>query len=748
MMRKLLILTIAVGTGAAGISGCDNGSQNVLGGIPSMAYLSRGAAETGNVFDYEVGGLSDNLFTLTPPTATGTKKNITQWTGASINSYDLSFDAREFVISAKAPNDTNYHLYRIGVDGSNPCDAAAGKVSMGVCQITDGPNDQVYPIYIPGGSIFYVTNQNVEGPAVPQFRDEYERATTAQAATCQLDGSNVRLGPRNVSHRVSPTLLSDGRVLLTEWRHLGDTNEGDLTILNQDMTNTREGFGRESKGITNSYLRAKEVSPGMIVAIGTSRDRTFQSGKIVLINLGGPTVDSQSEARSSVQDLTLLVPGDRTPSFKGVGRFYDATAVGELSKNQFLVSWSDGAVEEETNSMAKDPPDFGIYVFNSSSNTLTPVVNEIGTWETTPMAIVKRAEPTGLGSSFNAQGTNNTMLSAINVYNSTMFPNLTPGSVKKVRITEGFSTEEGFPNMFGLSDFDGQARLGEIDLNPDNSFKAVIPANTPVRIQLIDKYGMAVPAAGSPGGDNASEPIWIQGAAGEARTCAGCHEDRTSTITIPPGASTLQAEGAAALDYQGLTRQQRVSNTYTADKVMGVPWNLAIQPIFDARCIACHDGTPGTANPTYTITDMTDMTTFQHTFDLTSKPETINAGDMVYTYSASYISLLGPSMAFEEKAITIMPPDATMMYISPGNASASDVIKRINPPARYPTLDLTDRAFAGMPIHPAEVGTYNGVNGADPQFQLTPDEYFLLELSADNGGQYYSRENAPNAPAY
>jgi Hydrazine synthase alpha subunit middle domain len=745
MMRKLLILTIAVGTGTAGISGCDNGSQNVLGGIPSMAYLSRGAAETGNVFDYEVGGQSDNLFTLTPPTATGQKVNITQWTGASINSYDLSFDAREFVISAKAPKDSNYHLYRVGVDGSNPCDAAAGKVSMGLCQITDGPYDQVYPIYVPGGTIFYVTNQNVEGSEVPQFRDEYERATTAQAATCQLDGSNVQMGPRNVSHRVSPTLLSDGRVLLTEWRHLGDTNEGDLTILNQDMTNTREGFGRESKGITNSYLRAKEVSPGMIVAIGTSRDRTFQSGKIVLINLGGQTVESQSEARSSVQDLTLLVPGDRTPSFKGVGRYYDVTPVGELAKNQFLVSWSDGAVEEETNSMAKDPPDFGIYVFNATSNTLTPVVNEIGTWETTPMAIVKRAEPTALGSSFNAQGTNNTLLGAINVYNSTMFPNLTPGSVKKVRITEGFSTEEGFPNMFGLSDFDGQSRLGEFDLNGDNSFKAVIPANTPVRIQLIDKYGMAVPTDG-PGGSNASEPIWIQGRAGEARECGGCHEDRTSTITIPPGASTLQAAGAAALDYPGLTRQQRMSTEYTQDKVMGVPWNLAIQPIFDAGCVDCHDGTPGPANPSYTITDLTDMTMFSHTFDLTSKPETINAGDMVYTYSASYISLLGPSMAFEEKAITVTGDLA--VYITPGNASQSDVIKRINPPARYPSVDLTDRAFAGMPVHPAEVGVYNGHDGADPKYQLTADQYFLLELSADNGGQYYSRENAPGAGAY
>ena len=102
---------------------------------------------------------------------------------------------------------------------------------------------------MPGGRIFFVTNNNVEGPALPQFHDEYERAETAQAATMNLDGSDRELGPRNVSHRVAPTLLSDGRILLTEWRHLGETNEGDLTVMKQDLTGAREGFGREGEGI-------------------------------------------------------------------------------------------------------------------------------------------------------------------------------------------------------------------------------------------------------------------------------------------------------------------------------------------------------------------------------------------------------------------------------------------------------------------------------------------------------------------
>ena len=41
----------------------------------------------------------------------------------------------------------------------------------------------------------------------------------------------------------------------------------------------------ESKGLTNSYLRAKEYAPGQLVVIGTSRDRTYQSGALVSIDL-------------------------------------------------------------------------------------------------------------------------------------------------------------------------------------------------------------------------------------------------------------------------------------------------------------------------------------------------------------------------------------------------------------------------------------------------------------------------------
>jgi hypothetical protein len=234
--------------------------------------------------------------------------------------------------------------------------------------------------------------------------------------------------------------------------------------------------------------------------------------------------------------------------------------------------------------------------------------------------------------------------------------------------------------------------------------------------------------------------VWIQGRSGEARICGGCHEDRTKAIALAPGSSILQAAGSPDL-MSAVERQSRASTTYTYDKVVGVPWDKALQPIFDAHCVDCHDGTAGAANPSYTITDMTDMTTFMFTFDLRSTPTTINAGDRVYTYNASYIAMLGPTMAFMEK--NIMVTGDLKQYIAPGAAHNSVAIQMLNPPALFPTVDMNTRAFAGKPVHPAEVADYNGHAGADPKYQLTADEYYLLILNADDGGQFYFRENAP-----
>ena len=74
------------------------------------------------------------------------------------------------------------------------------------------------------------------------------------------------------------------------------------------------------------------------------------------------------------------------------------------------------------------------------------------------------------------------------------------------------------------------------------------------------------------------------------------------------------------------------------------------------------------------------------------------------------------------------------VYVEPGNARESFLIQKLNPVRQFPTQDMSQRAFdvGEFPAHAAAVGQ-----------ELTADEYYQLILMADNGGQFYSRENAP-----
>jgi hypothetical protein len=753
------------------LAGCSNDNpSNPLGGVSSIVFLQRAPrGDQGNVFDYTSYAPGGRLVKLEPPSADGTLTTIfpteaicdqTQKDDGScagymasfdIMAYDINFNADRIVLSARGDGTDGYKLFTVAVDGSDPR------------QIIAGGNDYVYPLYLPGGKIMFMSTLNVEQVADPsstsqQFADEYERQTTAQAGTVNLDGSGLVMGARNVSHRVSPALLEDGQIVMTEWRHMGGINDGHLRMMNTDLTGMREAFGGELNGqpSTNSYLKARFVGKTMIpdpdgsgtqvadyelVAIATSRERTLQSGKLFKINLRG------SENHSTAVDLTPLVPGGDTASQSGVGRYYDAEGLGASAPGRYLVSWADGPVETETLAIAGSNAQFGIYVFDSNSKTRFPIFDDITRWDVLPRPLKARPEPSRTAvTPVSPISTADTTIGALNVYDTSLADirqNLTPGSVVKARLLEGFSGEEGGVDMFGTTEFDGQAKYGEVPVQADGSFAAVVPGNVPFHIQLVDKFGMSI----------ANEPIWISGRAGEQRFCGGCHESRTKAATLPPGIPTNVLAGAVNLVQP---RPLRVDSTAyvlsggaftkanpklpTDNAVQGVPWDMAIQPILDAKCASCHNGTPGPANPSYTITDNATMVSQTFTFDLRGQKVNVMIGERATgDFTASYLSLMGLGEILSDADVTY-DPAPPKQYVEAGSAMNSLVIQMMNPAQRYPA-NTSVRAFADR----------SSTNGAishaiDKGYtELTADEAYLLILNIDMGGQFFFRENLNTA---
>jgi Hydrazine synthase alpha subunit middle domain len=740
--KTLSLVMIGVSAAALG-SSCSKSSNGGPGGagplpeeVQSIVFLQRKPrTDTGNVFEYTSYVPGGRLVMLSPPAANGTLTVLTSdpmFENADIMSYDLSFDAKAVLFSARLAGSGQYHIFSMNMDGTN------------LKQLSEGGNDYVYPLYLPGGKIFFTTNRNVENDLssltfsadAKQFKDEYERATTAQVGTMNLDGTNQQLGPRNVSHRVSPALLPDGHVLYSEWRHMGGVNDGHLRMMNADMTGMREAFGGEDggNGGTNSYLKARVVQSKtmaggaadiQLVAISTSRDRTLQAGKLFLIDLNG------NESASHFSDMTPLVPGGREKS--NVGRYYDAEAVGNANLQQFLVSWADGPVESEILDLAQTQANFGIYLFDNRTHSRYPIFDDPAYWDVLARPVLARAEPPVTASA--VSGGTSTIIGALNVYDSSVLT-IPAGSVQKVRLIEGFSAEEGI-GTFGSTEFDGQSVYGEIPLQKDNSFTAAVPGNVPFHIQLVDKFAMSV----------ANESIWISGRAGEKRVCGGCHENRAKTPLLAPGQVDSVLSGAVNLD---IPRAQRITPQlaggggydFSYGSIRGVPWDKAIQPMLTAKCASCHDGDASKAyNPTFTVMDLTTGTSQTFTFDLRGQQLNVVVGErMTGAFTASYISVMGLGEILGEDVVKITGAYNQYGYVTPGSAKDSPIIKQLNPPQRFPAIDAATRAFAAGGIHPNDVG--------HPEWELTPEEYYRFILNIDLGGQFYFRENRDSATAY
>jgi hypothetical protein len=447
-----------------------------------------------------------------------------------------------------------------------------------------------------------------------------------------------------------------------------------------------------------------------------------------------------------------LVPGDRSPSSLGIGRYYDAEPIGEPSAGQFLASWADGPVESEELARAMTNADFGIYMFDSASGKRFPIFNDPNMWDVLARPVKARTEPPSLASPI-AAGTGSTTIGCLDVYDSSLFT-VAPESVVKVRLIEGFSGEEGGVDMFGTTDFDGQSRYGEIPVQADHSFAAEVPGNVPLHIQLVDKFGLATDVSGNkPNGTAmgtpvANEDIWFSGRAGESRFCGGCHENRTASSVISPGVQQDVLAGAVDLD---VPRPERVSKTAYVmtngvlppgavpgdNGVRGVPWDLAIQPILDSKCATCHDGDASkSGNPSYTVTDMTTGTSQTFVFDLRGQKLNVTVGErMTGDFTASYLSLMGLGELLGDDVVSIV--GTTPNYVVAGAAEASTLMTQyLNPPQRYPTVDESVRLNPAITTpHPADVGGT----------ALTADEVYLLGLNIDMGGQYFFRENLDEA---
>ena len=263
-------------------------------------------------------------------------------------------------------------------------------------QKTAGDQDDINPIYLPGGLIAFVTNQMYT--EMGTRADEYEHSREAlQLATISVDGGDAdrHLFGQNLSHTVTPFLRYDGRIGFSQWEHFASTNDVKLRAVNPDGTQ-QVGIAGEFDGEQNDQGQGKpgdslfsvhEMSPNVMVGIVTARDRTIHAGALVQIDArnvsdpvcmdatqyaNGGTVGHQCLNDENVH-YTVLTPNVPTGSDPSpVGRYREPSV---LPDGRILTSWAEGPVND-MNEQSLTPPDFGIYIFDPATGQNQLVYND------------------------------------------------------------------------------------------------------------------------------------------------------------------------------------------------------------------------------------------------------------------------------------------------------------------------------------------------------------------------------------
>lgn len=726
---------------ASGTSGCSNAEESSELGVSALLFVKRVhtiegagtvsvdvAGGNGQVVDYDRYVPGGSLNVLKPARADGQLINLTaEFPQADFNGADVSFDAKQAVFSMKKDPADRYHLYTVQL----PVDGLSANFKPEIHQKTAGDQDDMTPRYLPGGRIVFVTNQMYT--EMGTRADEYEHArNVTQLATISVEGGDAdrHLFSQNLSHTVAPFVRYDGKIGYSRWEHVAAVNDVKIMTASPDGTSMIAVAGQHGKP-SNSLVNVSELSPNVMIGIATTRNRTIHSGSLIRIDArnqndpvcldpkadqsGHPCLD---EENVRYEILTPLVPTGSGPS--PAGRYREPTA---MPDGRLLVSWADGPVND-LSEQSRTPPNFGIYVFDPATQKNQLIYDDRNTWDLNALPIAVRKEPPIIGDLQRVQDpTEPVRIGSVNVATTSLVENVdgaqfagTPlkealRGATAVRIIEGFSSEAAKSvTMFGLTMHEGAAVIGEAPIYGDGSWLANVPPYVPMRLQPIDKFGLAI----------RSQATWIQGVPGEDRRCVGCHESR-----VAAGAPAFGQNPTVAEQRQAMAFVQPINDRFET------PWDKNdlgknfVQKVFNEKCVSCHSS----AEPSYSvsITDPATGTVKPYKipyFSLAEAKITAYYDRAAREYNTSYVSLFYPSALEMEMGRAAVVGSVAPKWGVPGSARASKLIEKINVKAADGTTAWP------TPLHPE-----------DKNVVLTEEERRILILAMDLGGQYFSRQN-------
>ncbi len=445
-----------------------------------------------------------------------------------------------------------FHLYAMNADGS------------GLRPLTDGPDDDFDPCPLPDGGIAFMSTRRGSklrcGGGSPELVYTLHRM--------DADGGNVRTLSFHETHEWHPSVLNDGRIVYTRWDYV-DRNAAKfhgLWTCNPDGTNPSALYGNYTTRPWACY-QAKAIPGSDRVAFIGGGHHANVGGTLAIVDPKKAVLDPKS-GEDRPEALDVLTPEVCFPEAQGWPKSYFYSPW-PLSENCYLVAFSHDPLPGGYTKEYRDT-ETGLYYFDRFGN-LELLYRKKGISAVYPIPLAPRPMPPVLPSAVQPDlGEEGEFLLA-DVRRSAL-PMPADRPIRELRVFQllpkSRTDQADNPRIGHPEQSNARMLLGTVPVEEDGSAYFRAPARKPLYFQAVDASGRAV--------QGMRTVVYLQ--PGERRGCVGCHE--------PPG---------AAVDPRRTRAAQRDPSTLRPgpDGTKPFCYTRLIQPVLDAHCARCHDGSSG-----------------------------------------------------------------------------------------------------------------------------------------------------------
>ncbi|MCX6345298.1 MAG: hypothetical protein NT018_09540 [Armatimonadetes bacterium] len=509
------------------------------------------------------------------------------WAGKELvgkfSGLELSYDGKELLFAATTIGEI-WHIFRYNL------------VTKKLTQLTDGPADDFDPCFLPSGRIVFTsTRRSGVGRCVltPQ-------SLTYTLHSMDADGSSIICLSYHETNEWSPTITHSGKIAYTRWdyvdRHWGTAHHywecfpdgrdprnyhGNYPLPWSSMTEGLQPNQYGQQGLVNGrFLRPDaELSfraiPGsqkyMATAVG--HHEGF-SGSLIMLDTRIPDDGKMSQ-------LKRITPEYPFPEVEqGPHAYGTAWPLGE---DFYLCNFNSGLylLDRFGNRDVIYDPGGRLYRVRDPfplRSRPTPPVLPVMTWQ---------------GKRASLPDHKLAVISVMNVYSADAAGKLPEGiKVKWMRIVQvipqmldNWFSLESVSQVSFATDSIGRMPLGIVPVEKDGSVYCEAPVGKALYFQLLDEKGMAVHSMRS--------ATYVH--PGENLSCMGCHEDKwkpESNYTMPSALRRAPSKLVAEVDSGAM------------------PFNyiqLVKKPVFDKKCVSCHEKNPGAPDMSYASLARNDL---------------------------------------------------------------------------------------------------------------------------------------------